>query len=853
MKKIIITGALGYIGMELCKLYSGESWKNKIVAIDINFFSDRVKQLTDWGIQFIQGDILNKPFIQKNLEQADVVFHLAGVTNVAYTKFEANSEHDKKILSVGIEGTVNVLESIPNSCKLIFPSTHVVYEGFKKIEKNIDESEATKPVLSYAKSKNQNEIDIKKNHKNFVILRLGSVYGFSLDSTRINIMPNLFAKISSQDSTINLFQNGRQLKSLVNIIDVVRSMKFFEENEKIKNETFHIINENTTVKKVAQICKKINPNVKIQNTKNKVPNNGYTLSNKKILKTGFKFLYNLEFSLKEMINFWKFEVKDKDLEYVFKGSKEFKDSRGVIKNYELPEQINWIGYIESKKNTVRANHYHPIQEQKCMLAKGQFISVYKDLLGKNSNIVTHVVNEGDLIVTKPNVAHAMIFTKDTIFLNLVRGDREHENYGITHTIPYLLVDENTKKNILFNYRFDCRSCGNKNLKRILSLGMHPLANKLISNPKLKVPTYPLEVNFCDKCYNCQLSISIKSSKLFNNYNYVSSTAKSFVKHFSLAAKKYIKKFNLKKNSLIVDIGSNDGIALLPFKDCGFKNLLGIEPAKNIANLANNKGIKTINSYFNKKTVRKIKKKANLILASNVFAHSDDLKSFAKNMLDLLKIDGSIVIEVQYLVDMIKKLTFDNIYHEHFNYWTLTSLQKFFQNFGAKIVYAEKIVTHGGSLRIYVSKKLKEKIHPSVKKILIEEEKFGIKDFKTYQNFANKIYSMKENVIKNFIELKKNKIIVGYGAPAKATVLLNYFGLDNSLIDFIIEDNKLKHNKYIPVAKIPIKSKNFINKVNYKNFNIVVLAWNYFDEIVKNNSQYKSSFVNLKKLISEQNG
>ena len=146
-----------------------------------------------------------------------------------------------------------------------------------------------------------------------------------------------------------------------------------------------------------------------------------------------------------MINKWKFNEDKNELEYVYKGKNEFKDHRGKISNYELTEPINLIGYIESKKKTVRANHFHPIQEQKCLLIKGQFISVYKDLLNKNSIKVSHVVNEGDAIVTKPNVAHAMVFTKNSIFINLVRGEREHQNYGITHTIPYQLIDKTDKK------------------------------------------------------------------------------------------------------------------------------------------------------------------------------------------------------------------------------------------------------------------------------------------------------------------------------------------------------------------------------------------------------------------------
>ena len=149
-----------------------------------------------------------------------------------------------------------------------------------------------------------------------------------------------------------------------------------------------------------------------------------------------------------MIQKWSFKDYDKDLEYKTRGQKEFIDERGKISNYELTEPINLIGYIESKRGTMRANHYHPVQEQKVLLIKGQFISLYKSLLEKNSQKITHVINEGDSVVTKPNVAHTMVFTKDSIFLNLVRGEREHDNYGITHTLPYPLVLDEEKKQLL---------------------------------------------------------------------------------------------------------------------------------------------------------------------------------------------------------------------------------------------------------------------------------------------------------------------------------------------------------------------------------------------------------------------
>ena len=327
--------------------------------------------------------------------------------------------------------------------------------------------------------------------------------------------------------------------------------------------------------------------------------------------------------------------------------------------------------------------------------------------------------------------------------------------------------------------------------------------------------------------------------------YTSSTSKKFRDHFVNAAKKYIKVLKLnKKKSYIIDVGSNDGVALKPFLDLGFKKILGIEPAKNLSKLANKNKIKTFNGFLEKSNLKKIKKNADLILASNVFAHSDKLKEMAKCMFELLSAKGTIIIEVQYLMNTLQDLTFDNIYHEHYNYWSLTSLVNFFNQFNGKIFRSEKINTHGGSLRIYVTKNKKVKPENSVKKMLDEEEKFGIKKFKTYQEFGEKVYKIRENVRKNLKKIKeKNNLIIGFGAPAKATTALNFFGITNE-IDFVVEDNKLKHNKYIPGVKIPIKSKATIKD---KKNTMIVLAWNFYKEIKENNIKLSENFINIKDL------
>ena len=844
-KKIVITGGLGYLGTELCRLYSGVSWKHDITVIDNRFLSERINELKNWNIKFIQGAILDKTLIKKELQDADVVHHLAGITDVAYVHNDIDIERDNRIRQVAIEGTNNIIDSINDRCKLIFPSTHVVFEGFQELKKDITEDEKTCPVLAYAASKVANENEIKKRVKNFIILRLASVYGYSMDSLRIGIMPNLFSKITSQDGDIKLYSGGKQLKSLVPLLDVVRCFKFMEESN-IKNEIFHLSKESLTVKDVALICKKINPKINIIETKDEIPNPGYSISNKKLLNTGFKFLYGLEESIKEMFEKWHTNNKEKlELEYIRRGEKDFIDARGKISNYELSEPINLIGYIESKKGTVRANHYHPVQEQKCLLIKGQYISVYQDLLEKNAPKITHVVNAGDLIVTRPNVAHTMVFTQDSIFLNLVRGEREHENYGITHTVSHKIVSEEDRSFLLKNYKLNCRCCDSKNLKRVISLGYQPLANNLLNSSTEQDEFFPLEVNYCQDCYNCQLSYTVDAETLFSHYLYLSSTGLSFVNHFKEAAKSYINQFNLNKDTAqIIDIGSNDGIALKPFKDLGFKNILGIEPAKNLAKIANESGIKTIQGFLNKDLIRKINERADLILASNVFAHVDDIKSMSDCFFSLLKKDGVIIIEVQYLLNTLLDCTFDNIYHEHVNYWSVLSLNNFFNKQDAKLFKVEKVNTHGGSIRIFVTKDKNKKTDKSVEHFINKEKELGLDKFKIYEEFSKKVSQIKNNVNRNITNLKSNKqTIVGYGSPAKATTALNFYNISKE-IEFIIEDNSLKQEKFLPGVKIPIKSKKFLKQ---KSDYLLVLAWNFFEDIKKNNKDLARNIISIKDL------
>ena len=268
----------------------------------------------------------------------------------------------------------------------------------------------------------------------------------------------------------------------------------------------------------------------------------------------------------------------------------------------------------------------------------------------------------------------------------------------------------------------CRVCNSKNLNNVISLGKQPLANNLEDFPR-RSDRYPLGLNLCFSCFNCQLPYVVSSRKLFNNYLYKSSISQSFKNHFNLACSKFIKLFKLNKNSFILDIGSNDGIGLKPFYKRRFKNLYGIEPAKQLSDITNKIGIKTYNCFLNKKFAEKNLNKFDLITASNVFAHVNDLNKFTKCIVKMLKEEGIFVIEVQYLVKMLIEGSFDNIYHEHVNFWSVYSMKNFLSKFGLEIFNVEEINTHGGSIRFFIKKKNYKniKVKKTVKKILIKEK------------------------------------------------------------------------------------------------------------------------------------
>ena len=407
-------------------------------------------------------------------------------------------------------------------------------------------------------------------------------------------------------------------------------------------------------------------------------------------------------------------------------------------------------------------------------------------------------------------------------------------------------EEIEKETSPYGFQNSCRICKNTNLKKILSLGEVPLANKLLSEQELreKEELFPLEIMYCNNCNLCQLSYVVNPEKMFKHYVYVTSTTETFKKHFKEMAEELKNEFNLNPESFVVDIGSNDGLLLKEFKESGIR-VMGVEPAENICEIARKNGIDTICDFFNEKIVEsiiKIKGEADIITGNNVFAHIADIYSVTNNVKKLLKQNGIFVIEVQYLYDTIKDLTFDNIYHEHLSYYTILSLREFFKKNDMEIFRVKHVDSHGGSIRVYVQRAGgKYPVEFYVNEMIKKEREAGLENFAVYEQFAQRVYAVKDK-LKEFIQKIKleGKKIVGYGAPAKATTALNFYGIDNKYIDYIIDDNKLKQGLIVPGVRIPIVGKEHLDR-NLPDY-VIILAWNFADEIIKNNQSYKEKGV-----------
>ena len=392
----------------------------------------------------------------------------------------------------------------------------------------------------------------------------------------------------------------------------------------------------------------------------------------------------------------------------------------------------------------------------------------------------------------------------------------------------------------------CRGCGDKFFYKALTLGNSPLANSFLSKAQLgtKEDYFPLTLKLCKKCGLLQLEDIVNPDLMFRNYLYVSSTSKTFIEHFQNFARSIYDDFKLSDKDLIIDVGSNDGILLKPFKQLGVKTL-GVDPAKNVAKIAKKNGIRTFVDYFNISSANKILKKygkVRIITAANVFAHTDNWEEFAESSKILLEGNGIIIIEVPYLLDFIQKNLFDTIYHEHLSYLAIRPLDNFFKKHNFKIFKVQKTLSHGGSIRVFIERNNGPyKVQSSVKHFLNLERKAKLFNIQTFKTFAKKMDSNKKLLLNTLNKIKnEGKKIIGFGAPAKGNTLLNYFGIGTNVLDYIVDDNKLKQNLYTPGTHILIKSPKTLHNDSFDY--VLILAWNFADSIINNHAYLRNKGV-----------
>jgi SAM-dependent methyltransferase len=395
----------------------------------------------------------------------------------------------------------------------------------------------------------------------------------------------------------------------------------------------------------------------------------------------------------------------------------------------------------------------------------------------------------------------------------------------------------------------CRHCNNLLKKTFLDLGYAPPSNSYLNKKDLSKPEiyYPLKIRVCNKCWLVQTEDYVKAETFFTpDYAYFSSISSSWLLHAKKYSDKIIKELNLNKKSYVVEIASNDGYLLKNFIKKKIP-CLGIEPTKSTADVAQKLKIPVIRKFFTKSLSNKITrdgKKADLIIGNNVFAHVPDINDFTKGIKVLLKQGGIVTLEFPHLMRLIEKRQFDTIYHEHFSYLSLNTINNIFSTFGLRIWKVEELSTHGGSLRVYgCHENDGRQICQSVNKILKEEVNKGLLKLKTYINFQKKIDQIKDNFLSFLIKQKRlGKKIVAYGAAAKGNTLLNFSGVKPDLLPFVFDAAKSKQGKFLPGSHIPILPPKELTKI--KPDFLLILPWNIINEIKFQNPWIKKKKIKL---------
>jgi SAM-dependent methyltransferase len=391
--------------------------------------------------------------------------------------------------------------------------------------------------------------------------------------------------------------------------------------------------------------------------------------------------------------------------------------------------------------------------------------------------------------------------------------------------------------------FHCRSCGATEHQLVLDLGLQPLANNLLTPADLASPEpkFPLCVAVCESCWLMQITETVPPVKLFGEYLYFSSFSDALLGHAKTAAERYLREFALGRDSFVIEIASNDGYLLKNFVAAGVP-CLGIEPAANIARVAREKGVETIAEFFNLAMARELSGEgrfADLILGNNVFAHAPAINDFVAALAKVLKPHGRAILEFPYACDLVEHREFDTIYHEHVFYFTLTALMPLFARHGLELFHVEHLEIHGGSLRLFAAHRDAEAVRDSIGELLAEEHRRGVASPGFYEGFAREVHRIRHDLCKLFARLKsEGRSIAAYGASAKGSTLLNYYGIDRETLDFVADRSPHKQGRLTPGTHLPIVPAEELlrRRPDYT----LLLTWNFAEEILRQQQAYRDA-------------
>jgi len=394
------------------------------------------------------------------------------------------------------------------------------------------------------------------------------------------------------------------------------------------------------------------------------------------------------------------------------------------------------------------------------------------------------------------------------------------------------------------YEKRCRFCSSPLTHTFVDLGMSPLSNAFLDDSQLHrmEPFYPLHAFVCANCFLVQLEEHETPQNIFSDYAYFSSYSSSWLEHCRQYVDQMVERFGLGKQHQVIEIASNDGYLLQYFLKQDIP-VLGIEPAENVARVACDAGIPTLIKFFGVVIARELvdqEIKADLLLGNNVLAHVPDLNDFVAGMKIVLKPDGIITMEFPHLLQLIKQNQFDTIYHEHYSYLSLMTVSTIFEHHGLSIFDVQELTTHGGSLRVYACHKENMNFVPTDRfaTLLKSELEAGFDDLNAYINFAKRVNKTKQALLQFLIKVKnEGKSVVGYGAAAKGNTLLNYCGIRQDFLDYVVDRSPHKQGKYLPGTHIPICEPQKVSETRPDY--LLILPWNLRDEVMEQMSHIRA--------------